>query len=164
MLKDLENFTVYFETLAVGDRFRTAGRTVTEADIASFAALSADYNALHTDAEYARETPHGQRIAHGLLVLSIASGLCSRLPLMTFMERTILGLAGLECRWTRPTFIGDTIHVLLEIVGKEVSRKPDRGAVLMRRTAVNQRGETVMESDWRLVLRRQPAAAASPSS
>lgn len=160
VLQDIEKYEVYFETLTIGDKFKTAGRTVTESDIVSFAGLSGDYNALHTDAEYAATTPHGERIAHGLLVLSIVSGLSTRLPVMKAMERTILGLANLQCRWRRPTKIGDTIHVVLEVVEKNPGAKNDRGSVVLRRTAVNQRGETVMESDWSLILRRQTPLAA----
>lgn len=160
VLQDIEQYQVYFETLNVGDSFKTAGRTVTESDIVSFAGLSGDYNALHTDAEYAATTPHGERIAHGLLVLAIVSGLSTRLPVMKAMERTILGLSNLQCRWRRPTKIGDTIHVVLEVAEKKPGAKNDRGALVLRRTAVNQRGETVMESDWSLILRRQTPLAA----
>lgn len=158
VLKEIESFEVYFETLEPGERFVTPKRTVTEADIVAFAGLSGDYNALHTDAEFAASTIHKQRIAHGLLVLAIASGLCTRLPVMKAMERTLLGLSNLQCRWRRPTFIGDTIHVVLEIVDKIPSEKPDRGTLLMRRAAYNQRGEVVMESEWKLVLRRSQKA------
>lgn len=154
LLHDIDTYEVHWETLNTGDTFRTAGRTVTEADIVAFAGLSGDYNALHTDAEYAASTPHGGRIAHGLLVLSIVSGLSTRLPVMKCMERTILGLANLQCRWKRPTKIGDTLHVVLEVGDKGPGAKPDRGTVVLKRTAVNQRGEVVMESDWSLVLKR----------
>lgn len=160
VLQDIEKYEVYFETLEVGAQFKTAGRTVTEADIVAFAGLSGDYNALHTDAEYAATTPHGGRIAHGLLVLSIVSGLSTRLPVMKAMERTILGLANLQCRWRRPTKIGDTIHVVLEVAEKKPGAKNDRGSLVLKRTAINQRGETVMESDWSLILRRQTPLAA----
>ena len=159
VLKEIESFEVYFETLEPGEHFTTPKRTVTETDVVAFAGLSGDYNALHTDAEFAASTIHGQRIAHGLLVLAITSGLCTRLPVMKAMERTLIGLSNLQCRWRRPTFIGDTIHVLLEVLEKTPSEKSDRGGLLLRRTAINQRGETLMESEWKLVLRRKPASA-----
>ena len=158
LLREIEHYEVFFETPEIGDKFVTAGRTVTEADVVAFAGLSGDFNSLHTDAEYAQGTLHKQRLAHGMLVLSIMSGLCTRLPVMKCMERTILGLANLECRWKRPTFIGDTLHIVLEIIDKKPSHKPDRGTIVMRRTAVNQRDETVLESDWSLVIRRQNKA------
>jgi acyl dehydratase len=158
VLDEIETFEVFFDTLLVGQTFRTPGRTVTEADIVNFAGLSGDYNAVHMDAAHAAGTIHGERIAHGLLVLAIASGLCTRLPLMRAMEKTLLGLANLQCRWLRPTKIGDTLHVVIEITETKASSKPDRGSVTMTRTAVNQRGESVMESEWALVLKRSGEA------
>ena len=68
----------FYEDYAVGDEFITPARTVTEADVTMFAALSGDYNRLHTDAEYAAQGPFGERIAHGLLGLSIVIGLAYR--------------------------------------------------------------------------------------
>ncbi len=74
LLKTIEGTKLYFDDLTVGDQFKTVARTMTEADIVSFAGLSGDFNALHTDGEFAVTTAHGQRIAHGLLVLAIAEG------------------------------------------------------------------------------------------
>lgn len=158
LLDAIERCTLCYEDLEAGDRFTTAARTVTEADVVNFAGLSADYNSLHVDAEFAASTPHGGRIAHGLLVLSIASGLSTRLPLMKLLESSILGLANLECRFTKPVKIGDTIHVVVEIAEKVPGRRPDRGTIVMKRTAVNQRQETVMESTWKIVVRTRGGA------
>lgn len=152
LLKTLETARVTYDDLEPGDRFVTAGRTVTEADIVNFAGLSADYNQLHTDAAFAAATPHGARIAHGLLVLAIMSGLSTRLPLNKFMEKAIVGLAGLQAKWLRPVFIGDTLHVVAEVTGKEPGKKPGRGTVVFKRTALNQRNETVLETEWRIVM------------
>jgi len=152
LLKSLETASVTWDDLNPGDRFVTAGRTVTEADIVNFAGLSADYNQLHTDAEFAAQTPHGRRIAHGLLVLAIMSGLSTRLPMNKFMEKAIIGLAGLQAKWLRPVFIGDTLHVVAEVIGKEPGKKPGRGTVIFKRAAVNQKGDTVLETEWRLVM------------
>ena len=152
LFETLETASVTYDDLNPGDRFVTAGRTVTEADIVNFAGLSADYNQLHTDAEFAAKTQHGKRIAHGLLVLSIVSGLCTRLPVNKFMEKSIIGLAGLQAKWLRPVFIGDTLHVLVEVTGKEPGRKPGRGTVTFKRAAVNQAGATVLETDWKIVM------------
>lgn len=164
LLETIEGTTLYYDDLNVGDRFVTAGRTLTESDIVTFAGLSGDFNSLHMDAEFAAQTPHGKRIAHGLLVLAITSGLSTRLPLMKLIEKAIVGLAGLECKWFKPTFIGDTLHVVLEITGKEPGKKPDRGTFLMKRSAVNQHGDTVMESVWRLVLKTRDNNAQGTAS
>jgi len=153
-VKELENRVLYFEDMTVGDRFETGGRTVTEGDIVAFAGLSGDFHSLHMDAEYAAKTPHGQRIAHGLLILSMSSGLTQRLPLMRFIERSTIGLAGIDCKFLKPTFIGDTVHVALEVVEKIPGKKPDRGTVAMKRSVINQHGETVMEATVRIVLKR----------
>jgi acyl dehydratase len=136
-------------------QFTTSGRTVTEADIVAFAGLSGDFNPLHVDAEHAAQTIHKQRIAHGLLVLSVMSGLSTRLAFMGAIESTLIGLASLTCRWKRPTFIGDTLHIELEVMEKNASvSKTDRGTIILSRKAVNQRGETVLESDWALIIRK----------
>lgn len=159
LLEVIEGTTLCYDDLNVGDRFKTSGRTITEADIVAFAGLSGDFNSLHVDAEFASQTPHGARIAHGLLVLAITSGLATRLPMMKLMEKSILGLAGLECKWFKPVFIGDTLHVAVEITTKEAGKKPDRGTLVLRRCAVNQKGDTVMESLWRIVLKTKAASA-----
>lgn len=159
ILQEIAEYRLHWEGLEVGQSFVTPARTVTEADIVAFAGLSGDYNALHTDLEFASGTIHGQRIAHGLLVLAITSGLSTRLPVMKAMETTLIGLAELRCRWRKPTFIGDTIRVELAVVEKAESKKPDRGTIVLRRTAKNQHGDTLMESDWSLVVKREGATA-----
>lgn len=153
LLERINDYVLFYEDLNVGDTFTTSARTVTEADVVNFAGLSADYNSLHVDAEFAATTPHGGRIAHGLLVLAITSGLCTRLPLMKFLEPSILGLAHLECKFRMPCKIGDTLHARLTIADKSPGKKPDRGTLVMHRVAVNQRGEEVMVSVWHLVVK-----------
>jgi acyl dehydratase len=143
----------YFEDLAVGMSFLSAGRTVTEADIVAFAGLSGDYNQLHVNSEFAGRSVHGGRIAHGLLVLSILSGLSTRVPLMQALNETMVGLAGLECRWKKATKIGDTLHVRLTVLELKETSKKDNGLVIMRREAVNQHEEVVLESIWTLLIR-----------
>ncbi len=143
----------YFEDLAVGMQFLSAGRTVTEADVVAFAGLSGDYNQLHVDAEFAQKSVHGARIAHGLLVLSILSGLSTRVPLMQALGDTMVGLAGLECKWRVATKIGDTLHVRLSIVDLKPTSKGDKGLVMLKREALNQRAEVVLDSMWTLLVR-----------
>ncbi len=154
-----ESRTAEFEDLAVGMTLLSAGRTVTEADIVAFAGLSGDYNQLHVDAEYAAASPHGQRIAHGLLVLSIVSGLSTRTTLMQALGESIIGLLGLECRWKKATRIGDTLRVRLTVSELKRTAKGERGVVVLNRDAVNQDGDVVMESVWTLLIKcRSPSA------
>ena len=85
--------TKYFEDLNVGDRTTSAARTVTEADIVNFAGLSGDYNPIHIDETFAENSPFKQRIAHGLLVLSIASGLFTNTDLNQSMKKPCLNMS-----------------------------------------------------------------------
>lgn len=148
---------LFFDDLVTGERHVTAGRTVTESDVVGFAGLSGDYNRLHVDAEFASHTAFGERVAHGLLVLSIASGLSTRLPLSERMQPNILGLLDLQCRWPGPTRIGDTVHVVLTVTQCDTTSRRERGVVTMTREVVNHRDETVMVSTWKLLVRTRAA-------
>ena len=102
---------MWFEEFEVGQRIITPGRTITESDIVSFAGLSGDYNQIHTDAEFSSKTPFGKRVAHGLLVLSIASGLAMRTGVL---EGTVLAFREINnWKFSLPVFIGDTIYTEL---------------------------------------------------
>lgn len=146
---------IYWDDLNDGDEFHTVGRTVTESDVVSFAGLSGDYNQLHTDAHFAAETPYGERIAHGLLVLAITSGLSTRQRQYQAMAPSIMGLLGLQCKWPGHTRIGDTISITIRVQSKKETSKPDRGVVVLERIAADQDGRIVMESEWTLLLRRR---------
>ena len=143
-----------FDTIQVGAVYVTAARTVTESDIVSFAGLSGDYNSLHVDAVFAQASAHGSRIAHGLLVLSISSGLCTRLAFSEAIAPDIVGLLDLQCRWPAATHIGDTIRVKLTIRELKETSKADRGIVVMSRETMNQNDVVVMDSTWKLLLKR----------
>ncbi|VTY35182.1 Bifunctional protein PaaZ [Xylophilus ampelinus] len=144
--------------LGLGDNFRTPGRTITETDVVNFAGLSGDFNRLHVDAEYASSTSFHQRIAHGLLVLSVLSGLTTQSADYRALEPWILGLLDVSCRFPKPTFIGDTIHVQVTVVERTPTSKPGRCVVVFRREAVNQRGEIVVQADFKMLIRAEVAA------
>ena len=107
---------LYYEEYEIGQKMVTRGRTITEADIVQFAGLTGDYNPMHTDAEFMKESVFGQRIAHGMLTLSYAVGQANQLG---FMEGTILAFRGLEMKFSLPVFIGDTLHVELTVSEKK---------------------------------------------
>jgi acyl dehydratase len=143
---------LYWDDFEKDAQFETSRRTVTEADVALFAGLSGDYNPLHTDEEFARTTPFGRRAAHGLLVLSIASGLANQLALF---EGTTISLLDVSARWTAPTFPGDTIHARITVTDTRASSKPDRGLLDILVQVFNQNGTLVMESPWKVLLKRR---------
>lgn len=146
---------VYWDDLREGESFETSARTVTEADIVSFCALSGDWNQLHCDAEFAATTAHGQRIAPGLLVLSIMSGLITRTVFNQRIQHALIGMAGFECRMRAPCFIGDTLHAVVRIGGLRESRQRDRGVAHFRREVLDQRGRLLLESDFTFLIRRR---------
>ncbi len=141
---------LYFEEFNIGDTIETMGRTVTEADIVNFAGLSGDFYGLHTDEEFAKKTPFGTRIAHGLLVLSIATGLAMRLG---FMEGTVDAFMGLEWQFRRPVFIGDTVRVHAEVAEKKPMPRLGGGLVTLKVRILNQKDEVVQRGTWTVLVR-----------
>jgi 3-hydroxybutyryl-CoA dehydratase len=128
----------YFEDFKEGEVFVSRGRTITEADIVNFAMFSGDWYPLHIDKEWAANTPFGERIAHGMLVLSAASGL------MPLTEMAIVAFYGMDkVRFVGPTKIGDTIHVEAEVV--ERKEKGELGGVVtIQQKIKNQRDEELV--------------------
>lgn len=145
---------IYFDDISIGQRYKTPGRTITEADIVNFAGLSADYNSLHVDDEYAAKSPYGARVAHGLLVLAVTSGLTTRLNFSSRLSPSILGLLEVTCKWPNPTFAGDTVHVVVTVDDTYLTSSETKGIIELSRTTVNQRAETVMDSNWKLLIGR----------
>jgi acyl dehydratase len=146
----------YLEDLAEGQRFVSAGRTITEADVVGFAGLSGDFNPIHTDAEFAADSIYGQRVVYGVLVLSIATGLLDRLGVFSGSAMAMLGIE----KWTfeAPVFIGDTVRLELTILGVRPSTsKPDRGIVERRFELFNQRDQKVASGRIDVLVRRRPA-------
>lgn len=143
----------YFEDLNVSDTFTTARRTITETDITLFAGLSGDYNPLHTDSVFAEKTEFKTRIAHGLLTLSVVSGLHFRLGIG---DGTLVALLSINnVRFISPVRAGDTVHCILEVKEKKESSKPDRGVVVFKDKVLNQNGETVLEYERVLLFKRK---------
>jgi acyl dehydratase len=142
----------YFEEIQVGESYESPGRTITEADIVMFAGLSGDYNVIHTDAEYMKTSIFGERIAHGLLGLSIQAGLLGR----AMAPYASLGVAGLRWKFKNPIKIGDTIRVRGTVTGKKDTDQTTRGIVTLERTVVNQRDEVVQEGETDLLVERRP--------
>lgn len=141
---------MYFEDFDVGYSIRSPGRTITETDVVTFAGLSGDYNQLHTDEPFAQATQFGARIAHGLLILSIASGLAARLG---FIEGTAEAFMSLEWKFRRPVYIGDTIHVTAEVINTRPMRRAGGGIVDFEVAVVNQNGQIVQKGQWRVLVK-----------
>lgn len=142
----------YFEDFELDSTFETPGRTITETDIMMFAGISGDYNALHTDEEFAKKTRFGQRIGHGLLGISIATGLMSRSGIFEGSAVALLGIN--NWKFLRPIFIGDTIHVRFTITEKRLSKSNNETGILNRYyELINQRNEIVQHGEMPVLIR-----------
>lgn len=145
---------LYFDEFEVGQKITTPGRTITESDIVGFAGLTGDYNSIHTDAEYASESEFGARVAHGLLGLSIASGLAVRTGIL---EGTVLAFREVSSwKFSLPIYIGDTIHVDIEVESAKAMPRLGGGLLELSLDVLNQDGESTMKGTWRVLVRSAP--------
>lgn len=142
----------YFEDFEIGEEAVTAGRTITETDIVNFAGLTGDWNEIHTNKELAEHSLFKQRIAHGALVFSVATGLSVRLGQTA---DTVIAFYGLDrLRFVKPTFIGDTIRVRQKIESKS-ERDDTSGIVTILNEVVNQREEVVVSYTAKVLIKRR---------
>jgi 3-hydroxybutyryl-CoA dehydratase len=144
---------MYFEEFEPGQTITSPARTITEADVVSFAALSGDWNAIHTDAIYAAQHFFGQRVAHGLLIMSIASGLAMRLGIL---EDTVLAFREIEgWKFSQPVFIGDTIRVRASVTQTKAMARLGGGSVSLKVEVLNQKDEAVQRGTWSVLVKSQ---------
>ncbi len=143
----------HFEEFELGYKVISAGRTITEADIVNFAGLSGDYTQLHTNAEFARQGAFGRRVAHGLLVLSITSG---QLVQLGFIRGTVLAFREMRWKFSRPVFIGDTVHTTAAVTKLRPMSKLGGGAVTFDVRVLNQENKVVQRGDWVLLMASKP--------
>ena len=140
----------YFEEFEVGQNMISPGRTITESDVVGFAGLSGDFNQIHTDEQYAADSPFGARVAHGLLGLSVASGLALRTGVL---EGTVMAFREINSwKFTKPIYIGDTIHVEMEIIETKAMKRLGGGKVDLSFNVINQKDETTMKGIWSVLV------------
>jgi acyl dehydratase len=132
----------------------TRGRTITETDIVNFAGLSGDYNPMHTNAVFAETTQFGKRVAHGLLGLSITSGLAYQ---MGFLEGTVIAFTGLEWKFRAPVFIGDTIQAVVKVTKVREMPAAGGGFVTFDIRLLNQDGTVTQKGEWTVLVASKPA-------
>jgi len=145
---------MWYEEFEVGQRIITPGRTITESDIVSFAGLSGDYNQIHTDAEFSSKAPFGKRVAHGLLILSIASGLAMRTGVL---EGTVIAFREINnWKFSLPVYIGDTIHAELTIIETKPVRRLGGGSLQIEIAVKNQRNDVTMKGTWTALVASKP--------
>ena len=150
----------YFEEFQQGEEFLSPGRTVTEADVLNFAALSGDWNELHVNEEFARSSPFGRRIAHGALIFSISTGLAGQTDPSKYPD--LIAYYGVDrLRFVRPVFLGDTIR-LRQTVQSLVPRDEKSGVVNILCEVIQQADALTLVYTARLLVRRRPGLAEVP--
>lgn len=132
---------LFYDDMEVGQEWESQGRTVTESDVVGFAGLSGDFNPIHVDHEFCKETPFRRPIAHGLLVFAIGSGLSVYAP----QTRTVAFLAVRDWQFKLPVFIGDTIRMRTRVLERHPRSRGRRGEMVWQRLIVNQEGKVVQE-------------------
>ena len=142
----------YWDALVEGDRIDSPAITVTEAHLVQWAGLTGDWVSLHLDAEYAAQTPFGQRIGHGPLTLALGLGLMTQTGYFT----NVVAWLGLdEVRAVQPVFIGDTVHAEVAVRTARETKRPDAGIWTLDYTIVKQDGSTVMTFTTSLMIKRR---------
>ncbi|MFM2309795.1 MAG: hypothetical protein RLY87_1917 [Chloroflexota bacterium] len=142
-----------YEDYTIGTTFITPARTIGETEVSMFAMLTGDFNRLHTDAEYMKESVFGERIAHGLLGLSIVNGLKYR----TDMDPdAIIAFLGLQWAFSAPIRFNDTIHANITVVSMRETKNPDRGIITFAIEVRNQRTELVQKGEMTMMVKRRP--------
>ena len=145
---------LYFEEFNVGQKIMTGDRTVSDKDIMAFADLSGDNNRIHTDAEFSKAGPFGQRIAHGLLGLSIASGLAWRTGIL---DGTVIAFREVnEWKFIKPVFIGDVVRAELNVTEAKPLPRIGAGSVVISVKLKNQKEETCMKGNWTMLVMLKP--------
>ena len=141
----------YFEDYEIGQTVISPGRTATETDVVSFAALSGDWNAIHTDAAAAAQGPFGQRVVHGLWGLSVGVALVMRLGIM---EETVIAFREVSSwKFSLPIFIGDTIHVQATVSETRPVRRLGGGLVTIQVEIQNQDDKIVQHGIWVVLVK-----------
>lgn len=147
----------YGDDFSIGDVFRTAGITVTESHLVGWAGLTGDFYPLHMDQEYASRTQFGGRIAHGPMIFALAVGLVAQSGIGGDAAIAWIGVD--KMRMQAPVRIGDTVRVTVEVKEQVPTRSPQKGIQMWLYTVTNQRGETVMSFEYRMMFHMRGQAA-----
>jgi acyl dehydratase len=145
---------LYYDDLEPGEIWVSGARTITEADVVAFAGISGDFNPIHVDAEHAASGAFGERIAHGALVLAIATGLRQQQGTFRGSLKAWLGMR--DWRFTAPVRFGDTLHVRTEVASTRETKDPTAGLVEQSVSVRNQRDEEVAGGVFVTLMHRRP--------
>ena len=163
-MQDKPRLGYRYDDLSVGMRFRSPGRTITDADLVGFSGLTGDYSELHTSDVYAQSSQFGRRVAHGMLGLAYAHGLMwARTGELRETAVAFLGIDG--WRFLGPVFVGDTIFVDYELAELRDSRsRPTQAIATFEVKVVKQDGTLVQQGRKALLVSKVPLDAVAAST
>jgi len=145
---------MYFEEFSVGKKIVTEDRIVTSDDIMKFANLTGDNNRIHTDEEFSKAGPFGKRVAHGLLGLSIASGLAWQTGIL---DGTVIAFREVnEWKFVKPIFIGDKVRAELNVAETKALPRIGGGSVMLEVELKNEKDEVCMKGSWNILVLSKP--------
>ena len=153
--------SLYFEDFRVGTELETSSRVVDEASVLAFADVSGDRNPLHLDAEYARGSAFGERVAHGVLGLAVATGLLNQSRLT---RGTLVALVGLSWDFVAPIRLGTAVSVRIRVDATRPTSRLDRGLVELGASLVDAGGAELQRGSFKMLVRRRPAAPHPPGA
>lgn len=153
-MTDSDGHPSVFEEIEEGDTYETRGRTLTEADVVNFAGVSGDFNHLHMNADMMAESAFGERIVHGSLIFSVATGMIWQSRSREERDAVVAFYGVDNLRFRAPVFIGDTVRVHAEVTDKrEREEGPGRGTVKYLVEVVNQTDDVVLSCEMLSLLR-----------
>jgi acyl dehydratase len=152
-----------YEDLYEGMRFRSPGRTITDADLVGFAGLTGDYSELHTSDVYAQASQFGRKVAHGMMGLAYAHGLMW--PRTGELRETAIAFLGInDWKFAGPIFVGDTIFVEYELAELRDSKsRPEQAIAIFNVRVVKQDGSTVQQGRKALLVSKVPLGGVAAS-
>ena len=146
---------LYLEEFEIGHAYVSREREITADDVAAFADVSGDHNPLHTDPAYGATTIFGKCIAHGALGYAAATGLANEMGLFLGTDIAFLGCS---LTYPAPLQIGSRVHLVMTPTEvRPSSKKTDRGVVTLDVKLIDDGGNTVMDSEWKIMMKRKPA-------
>ena len=147
---------LYYEDLQVGDRFETAGITITRSQIIDYA-LTYDPQPFHLDEEAAKASIFGGLVASGFMTAALTFRLFRDTGVLN--ASNLGGAGGEELVWPNPVRPGDTLRAVVEVLSRQDSRsRPERGRVRFGYTTLNQHGQIVLHMALtHIVARRRPS-------
>lgn len=150
----------YFEDYTVGEKMVSPSRTITEADIVNFAMITGDWHPVHINKEYAKTTPFGERIAHGMLTLALGSALCMWMGPNTYSPKSFIAFINMtDIQIFNPTKIGDTLHWEGTVAALEPKSK-GRGVIAYDCVIKNQKDEVCLTYKHKMLVGQRPAKQA----